>query len=461
MTRRFATERRLWAAWTTRMLATFASTSLSLIPIAAAQTVSGPDAGGNFTTTDSNGNTYMFNLNNVSGSGTSTLPVIVTPAGGAAQTNPVTVQNVGDSLFSANGNLATGAISCTVNAQTRQVVSGNCPPFAPLFPAGGAGAGGATGIPTTLTPQQAAAIATAPSAQNAGAGGVRAQSTVVNNSISRRVRSMSRDLAGNLTQPSGQPIGSSYRGVSAGSADSRWGLWGDASGSFIGNDTVVGYDGNSVVALAGVDYVVDPEWIVGFSTGYTRGNLGLKSFTGTRTSNGAVLGPYASYIISPNFSVDGLVTYTRLSNNLATVAPGPSGGWDSNRVTGAGNLNGYADAGPLKLTGYTGYSYTWEGSNNSVLSGIPPFSNNLRFGLFRLGGEASCKFDEIEPYVPLTFEYQTTKPEDSTGRLALIVGAGLRYQWSDQLKASILGTATEFQTHWRELKVEASLRWTF
>jgi hypothetical protein len=65
------------------------------------------------------------------------------------------------------------------------------------------------------------------------------------------------------------------------------------------------------------------------------------------------------------------------------------------------------------------------------------------------------------PYVPLTFEYQTTKPEDSTGRLALIVGAGLRYQWSDQLKASILGTATEFQTHWRELKVEASLRWTF
>src|ERR1700736_2988660 len=176
MTRRFATERRLWAAWTTRMLATFASTSLSLIPIAAAQTVSGPDAGGNFTTTDINGNTYMFNLNNVSGVGTSTVPVTAPPAGGTAQTNPVTVKNLGDSLFSADGMLATGVISCTVNAQTRQGVSGNCPPFAALFSAGGTGAGGVTGMPTTLTPQQAAAIATAPSAQNAGAGGVRAQS---------------------------------------------------------------------------------------------------------------------------------------------------------------------------------------------------------------------------------------------------------------------------------------------
>ncbi len=457
MTGRSMTERSLRRILLAGAVVAFVSTSLSPIRFVAAQTVSGPDAGGNFTTTDANGNTYMFNLNTVSGAGPNSLPVKVTPAGGASQTNPVIVQNVGDSLYSANGNLVTGPISCTVNAATRQVVSGNCPPFAPLFPT----PGGATGISTAITPQQAATIATAPSAQNAAAGDVRAQSTVVTNAISRRVRAMSRDLANSLVQPSGQQIGSSYRGIAAGSADSRWGVWGDSSGSFIGNDTAVGYDGTSVVALAGVDYVVDPEWIVGFSTGYTRGNLGLKSFTGTRTSDGAVLGPYASYIISPNFSVDGLFTYTRLSNNLSTAAPGPNGGWNSNRLTWAANLNGYTDAGPLKLTGFTGYTYTYEGSSNSVLSGIPPFSSSMRFGLFKLGGEASCQFDQLEPYIPLTFEYQTTKPEDTTGRLALVVGAGLRYQWSDQLKAGILGTATEFQTHWRELKVEANLRWTF
>jgi hypothetical protein len=85
----------------------------------------------------------------------------------------------------------------------------------------------------------------------------------------------------------------------------------------------------------------------------------------------------------------------------------------------------------------------------------------MRLGLFKLGGEAAYKFDQFEPYVPLSFEYQTTRPEDTTGRLALIVGAGLRYQWSDTLRAGILGTATEFQTHYRELKIEGNLRWTF
>ena len=416
-----------------------------------------PDSGGNFTTTDANGNTYMFNLKNVSTTGTSTLPVAATPAGGRTQTDPVTVQNLTDSLYSAMGNLATGAISCTVNAQTRQVVSGNCPPFAPLFPAAGLGPGGTTGIPVALTPEQAAAVATAPSAQAAGAGGVRAQTTVVSNSIARRLRSKSEELA----QPAGQPLASARRGISAGSDDTRWGLWGDASGSFIGNDTSEGYSGNSVVALAGIDYILDPDWIVGFSTGYTHGNLDLKSFTGTRASNGAVLGPYGSYILSPNFFLDGLITYTRLSNNLATVAPGPSGGWNSNRVTGAGNLNGFWDFDPVKLTGFTGYSYTWEGANNSVLSGVPPFSNIMRLGLFKLGGEVAYRYDQFEPYVPLTFEYQTTRPEDTTGRFALIVGAGMRYQWSDQMRGGILFTASEFQTHWRELKIEANLRWTF
>jgi len=51
----------------------------------------------------------------------------------------------------------------------------------------------------------------------------------------------------------------------------------------------------------------------------------LTSFTGTHTSSGAVLGPYAFCILRPNFFIDGLVTYTALNNNVATVAPGPNG----------------------------------------------------------------------------------------------------------------------------------------
>src|SRR5215471_8184015 len=66
----------------------------------------------------------------------------------------------------------------------------------------------------------------------------------------------------------------------------------------------------------------------------------------------------------------------------------------SNRLTGAANLNAYADVAPFKLTGFTGYAYTWVGSSNAVLAGVPPFSNNIRFGVFKLGGEAGCQFDQ-------------------------------------------------------------------
>ena len=42
-----------------------------------------------------------------------------------------------------------------------------------------------------------------------------------------------------------------------------------------------------------------------------------------------------------------------------------------------------------KLTGFTGYAYTWEGRINSDLSSASLVSNNIRFGAFRLGGEAA------------------------------------------------------------------------
>jgi hypothetical protein len=459
----------------------FAWTIMALAPSALAQTglsVMGPDANGNITGTDTTGDRFSLNIHNLSVgpdgmpvsvtfNGTtqtaltavSTIPITITLASGASRTDPLTIQLQPGNLLSVTGNLLTGPVSCTINTATLQPVGGNCGAVVgsltgPLF--------GIIAPGVTISPAQAAAMATAPSAKNAATAAVRAQTLAVTNMISDRIRAISRDLASGLGQPSGQPAPSSYRGISAGSADGQWGVWGDASGSFIGNSSSVGYDGTSVVALAGIDYIGDRDWLVGFNTGYTNGDLGLKSFTGTRTSNGALVGPYASYIISPNFSVDGQFSYTRLSNNISTVAPGPTGGFNSNRYTGAANLNAYADSEVgIRLTLFTGYAYSFEESQPSVLSNVPPFTNSIHFGVFKLGGEAGYPVGAFEPYVPLTFEYQTTQPQDQTGRAALQVGIGLRYQLSDQLKAGLLFTATEFEENWRDLKIEGHLRWTF
>jgi len=337
-------------------------------------------------------------------------------------------------------------------------VSGVCPPFAALFPVG--------------TPEQVAATSVT-TASNGAVGVARSQTLVVTNTISDRVRAISRDLARSLAPSQNKPVGSSYRGIAAGSAGSGLSIWGDASGSFLGNSTAAaGYHGTSVVALAGADYILDPQWIVGFSAGYTHDNITFSSVRGNSTADGALLGPYASYILGPNLSLDAQFTYTCLSNNISSVAPTPVGEFDGNRLTGAANLNAFTDFTPFTLIGFTGYAYTWQGNNiflpNSVLPGLvstPSSSSliltNIRFGVFRLGGEAGYQMDQLEAYVPLTFEYQTTKPQDGAGRAALVVGAGLRYRWSDQLKGDIRATATEFETHIRDIKVEANLRWIF
>jgi uncharacterized protein with beta-barrel porin domain len=184
--------------------------------------------------------------------------------------------------------------------------------------------------------------ALASNASSAAQGTVRSQTLAVTTIVSDRVRSISRDIARSFVSPpgAGGPLGSRYRGLSAGSADARWGVWADASGAFLRNDTAIGYDGSSVVALTGVDYLADSAWLLGLTVGYTRADLTLKSVTGTKAADGAVVGPYVSYIISPEASVDAQVQYTGLSNRISAPAVGVSADFGGDRVTGAVNLNG-------------------------------------------------------------------------------------------------------------------------
>ena len=96
-----------------------------------------------------------------------------------------------------------------------------------------------------------------------------------------------------------------------------------------------------------------------------------------------------------------------------------------------------------------------------VFTLIPPFSDNNRYGVWKLGGEAGYVAGRLEAYVPLTFLYETTSPRDGVGRTALLVGAGLRYQLCDNIRAGLFATSTELQSHARNVTVGGSLRWTF
>jgi outer membrane autotransporter protein len=211
-----------------------------------------------------------------------------------------------------------------------------------------------------------------------------------------------------------------------------------------------------------MDYILDRQWVVGFTAGHTHADLSLKPSTVSHQADGALVGPYASYIVNPHVALDALFNYTSLSNTLSSPAPFPSGNYHSDRLTGTTDLNVFTDYGPFKLTGYGGYTYSWEGGNvASVLSGIA-LGNNIRYGAIRLGGEAAYQIGPaLEAYLPVMFEYETTRSIDESSRAALIPGVGLRYRWSDTLSGGLLFQTTEIKTHTQDYLIGAHLRWSF
>ena len=303
---------------------------------------------------------------------------------------------------------------------------------------------------------------------------LRSQSNETTDMITDRLQVLGRELADGLAAPVETPPGGTvilndfsanprpkYDGIAAGSDTARWGVWANASGTSLRNDNAVfAFNGPSTVAMTGIDYIVDRHWIVGLSAGYSRADLALSPSVINRTASGAVVGPYTAYILSSNWSVDALVNWTSLANDITAPLPFPAGSFHANRVTGASHLNYFTTLDTIKLTGFAGYAYSWEGGRPSAI--LPSnLANNIRYGAIRVGGEAALPLGAFEPYVPLRFEYETTTPTDGTSRAALVAGAGLRYRWSDALSASLLFEATEFKTHTRDILVSGNLRWRF
>jgi hypothetical protein len=406
------------------------------------------------TATDSAGDVYTASLPpTVLRTGAGTVSATFTPPGGPAQPVTLTVAPSGPGVFSATGTLPTLlALSCSVNTVS---LSASC----------------------ALTTSAALDSTIARSLAASTMGEVRSQATTVIGMITDHLRAVTRDLAqgGGATSPaapgdtvilkdfsSNPGLQYKYNGLAAGSGDARWGAWADASGSWLGNNSSVGYSGTSVVALTGLDYLADRQWLFGLSAGYTHADLSLTPSTVTHEADGALVGPYAAYVINSNMAVDALVNYTALGNSVSAPVPLPNGGYHSNRVTGASDLDFFTNYNEIKLTGYGGYAFTWEGGDASSVVG-PAFGvgNNIRYGAIRLGGEAAYDIGNFEPYVPLTFEYQTTTPVDETSRAALVVGGGLRYRWSDALAGGLLVETTQIKTHTRDVLLSAHLRWSF
>jgi len=280
--------------------------------------------------------------------------------------------------------------------------------------------------------------------------------------IDQHLRDVGRDLA------RGRRTGflqEGPSGLAAGSDAARISVWADVAGSYLKN-TAAGakaYQGWSVTGVSGVDVVLGDAWVAGLSAGYARGDFSVPALTGTRSNYGPVVGPYVSYVINEKFTVDGSLTYSRQTNDLlAAGTPNNLRHFSSDRWATSINGNYFTDVGKVQIASFLGYTYAFEHQHGSADSAQAQFTSaNVRYAAFKVGGEFSYAIGNFEPYLPITYEYQTTQVTDGTSHSDLLVGIGVRYIAGDNLKLGLLGTSETFRRHQRDDTIAANLRLGF
>jgi hypothetical protein len=280
--------------------------------------------------------------------------------------------------------------------------------------------------------------------------------------IDQHMRDIGREQV-RARRTGGLDIGSS--GLAAGSDPSRFSVWADLGGSYLKNSAggANSFQGWSVTGVSGIDFVLSNSWVAGFSAGYVSGDFSVPGISGRKENYGPVVGPYVSYVITDNLTVDGTFNFSRQMNDALTGGtPNVERHFASHRWSGSVNGNYFSNIGDFQLASFAGYSYAYERQRaNTDTSGTKLSSANVRYGAVKLGTEISYPIGNFEPYLPLTYEYQTTTVTDGTSRSDLLVGLGLRYTLTDGIKLGLLGTSEQFRSHMRDDSISANVRFSF
>lgn len=263
--------------------------------------------------------------------------------------------------------------------------------------------------------------------------------------ITNRIRSVIRDAVRGRRQQTAA-AGGMGQGMSGGGQPSAFGGWIDGSYGYQSIDDGASSQTSNWSGLAGFDYAPRDWLIVGLTAGYNRSDVDVDSLGITRTSDSAIIGPYVAIILSPTFTLDGSLQYTRSQVSVDVDSSSPySGDFDSDRISAAVNITGYWTVDKIDVTAFAGWSFGHETASNSELNNQTAVtSQEIRqllgaesetFHSLRFGGEASWRSGAWEPFGGVELEYRLT--EVSSGdTLNPTFGAGMRYHVTDTFQIS-------------------------
>ncbi len=206
--------------------------------------------------------------------------------------------------------------------------------------------------------------------------------------------------------------------------EAEWNLWTDVR-FLSSNDGRYGLDvtGSARTATVGLDRRVNDRVVVGFTA-----SLEDSSSTGyggffQSSARGVTVGPYAAFILTPNWAVDVALGYNRSVNDMGLSGLG--GTFQSQRLSAAVNLHGQYDIDGVTLRPRlsAGYARTFSDGydlNATIFGqqiGVTFPSANYSYGAIEAAGEINRIFTtangtRIMPYAEFGAVYEYARPND-------------------------------------------------
>lgn len=190
-------------------------------------------------------------------------------------------------------------------------------------------------------------------------------------------------------------------------AEQNWSAWVDVRGSGFQQSDSDLMKGTQINATAGLTYRLAPTVVVGVFGGYENFDYDFAWLTGNLNGDGATVGTYAGWQITPTLRWKGMVGWTGLSYDASAGLA--AGSFDGSRWLLSTGINGTFDVGGYVVEPSADVFALWESQGNYIdtLGGLHD-SRDFSTGRVALGGKVTAPHwvEGVMPYLGLYADWR-------------------------------------------------------
>lgn len=250
----------------------------------------------------------------------------------------------------------------------------------------------------------------------------------------------------------GQYFDSRQLGLAAGQ-NPKAGFWVQGAITFVdGDDTGGAFDGDVFNIIAGLDYKIKKDTVLGVSVGYEDLDLDTAFNNGTFKGEGFGVTPYFGMALGDSMSLQVLAGWTTIDYDTTRNSGAVTSSFDANRYFGSASLGGnFKLSDKFALAPKVSILQLAEVQDSFIDSaGNATAESTIDLGRVSFGGTLSYLGQKVTPYVRLLGEYDYIKEDavelgggnfSSDDALGLNASAGMKIDFGNGLSGTVEGTS--------------------